>query len=117
MTTGVIILIALHALSGVFWAGSTFTLARSGGAGSDALFRPQMGAAVVAVLTGAGMWHLLHAGNFGTGEKVLAVGAIAAIAAAGVQGALHRKQPAAAQRIAGGLLALTVVCMVVARYV
>ena len=117
MGTGVIILIALHALSGVFWAGSTFALARSGGAGSDALFRPQMGAAVVAVLTGAGMWHLLHASNFGTGEKVLAAGAIAAIAAAGVQGALRRKQPAAAQRIAAGLLAITVVCMVVSRYV
>ena len=117
MSIGVIILIALHVLTGVFWAGSTFTLARNGGVGSEALFRPQMGAAVVAVLTGAGMWHLLHAGNFALGEKVLAAGALAAIAAAGVQGAVHRKQPATAQRIAAGLLAVTVVCMVVSRYV
>lgn len=85
MGIGVIILIALHTLSGVFWAGSTFTLARSGGGGSEALFRPQMGAAVVAVLTGIGMWHLLHAGNFALGEKVLAGGALAAIVAAGIQ--------------------------------
>ena len=117
MDIGVIILIALHVLTGVFWAGSTFTLARSGGAGGEALFRPQMGAAVIAVLTGVGMWHLLHAGNFALGEKILAAGALAAIAAAGVQGALHRKQPATAQRIAAGLLAITVVCMVVSRYV
>jgi hypothetical protein len=117
MAIGIIILIALHVLAGVFWAGSTFTLARNGGAGSDALFRPQMGAAVIVLLTGAGMWHLLHAGSFALGEKVLMAGALAAIAAAGVQGALRRSQPATAQRIAAGLLAVTVVCMVVSRYV
>lgn len=116
MTTLIMILIALHALSGTFWVGSTFTLARAGGAGSEALFRPQMGAAVVAVLTGLGLWHLLHTPGFGTTEKVLAIGALAAIAAAGVQGAL-KKKPAVAQRVAAVLLAITVVCMVVSRYV
>lgn len=115
MTTAIIILIALHALSGTFWVGSTFALARQGGAGSEALFRPQMGAAVVAVLTGAGLWHLLHSAGFGPMEKVLVTGALAAIAAAGVQGAL-KKKPAVAQRIAAVLLAITVVCMVTARY-
>ena len=42
----------LHILSGVFWAGSTFALARTGATTADQLFRPQMGAAVVAVITG-----------------------------------------------------------------
>ncbi|MGO4712939.1 hypothetical protein [Bradyrhizobium sp. 2TAF24] len=116
MTTIIMILIALHALSGVFWVGSTFTLARQGGAGSEALFRPQMGAAVVAVLTGAGLWHLLHEAGFGSTEKVLMLGALAAIAAAGVQGAL-KKKPAVAHRIAAVLLAVTVICMVVSRHV
>lgn len=53
MQTVLVVTLVLHVLSGVFWAGSTFTLARTGGTGAEKLFRPQMGAAVVAVLTGA----------------------------------------------------------------
>lgn len=117
MPIGIIAMIALHVLAGVFWAGSTFTLARTGGAGADALFRSQMGAALLALLTGAGMWHVLHEASFGAAEKVLMTGAIAAVIAAGVQGALRHKQPVMAQRLAAGLLAITVVCMVVSRYV
>jgi hypothetical protein len=49
-------------------------------------------------------------------EQTLALGALSAIAAAGVQGAM-RKSPALSQRIAAGLLAITVVCMVTARYI
>src|SRR5262249_61245027 len=86
MQVTLIVTLVLHVLSGVFWAGSTFTLARTGGAGADKLFRPQMGAAVVAVLTGAALWHLVHAGRPGPTEYVLAAGALSAVAAAGVQG-------------------------------
>jgi len=39
------------------------------------------------------------------------------IAAAAVQGAMRKSSPALSQRIAAGLLAITVVCMVTARYV
>jgi hypothetical protein len=112
-----IILIALHILAGVFWAGSTFAIARSGGAGADALFGPQMGAATVTVLAGIGLWALLHRGPQGPMEHTLGLGALCAIAAAGVQGAMRRKNPLKGQRIAAGLLAITVICMAIARYV
>ena len=134
MPVALIITLALHVLAGVFWAGSVFALARDPKLGAEALFRPQMGAAVIAVLTGAYLWHLLHEGGFGPVETVLAVGALCAIAAAGVQGALvggaTRRRRAgqiseaeAAGRIALGtrvaalLLAVTLICMVTARYV
>jgi hypothetical protein len=133
MQIALIITLSLHILSAVFWAGTSFTLARTGGIGGEQLFRPQMGAAVIAVLTGGYLWHLVHAGSFGTAEQILAVGALCALAAAGVQGAvggrairsLHagkadeageRSRIATAQRIAAALLAVTAVCMGAARY-
>jgi hypothetical protein len=117
----------------MFWAGTSFTLARISGVGGEQLFRPQMGAALVAVLTGAYLWHVAHAGAFDTAERVLALGALCAISAAGVQGAIGggairglrsgtadetgaRQRIALAQRVAAGLLAVTAVCMVAARY-
>jgi hypothetical protein len=112
-----IILVGLHLLAGVFWAGSTFAVVRSGGAGADALFRPQMGAAVITVLAGMGLWGILHRGGMGPMEHTLALGALCAIAAAGVQGATRRKNPLKGQRIAAGLLAITVICMAIARFV
>jgi uncharacterized membrane protein len=134
MQIALIIALSLHILSSVFWAGTSFTLARTGGAGGERLFRPQMGAAVIAVLTGGYLGHLVHGGAFGTAEQVLAVGALAALVAAGVQGAIGgrairslrtgnadedgaRSRMAMAQRIAAGLLAVTAVCMGAARYI
>jgi uncharacterized membrane protein len=134
MQSALIIALSLHILSSVFWAGTSFTLARTGGAGGEQLFRPQMGAAVIAVLTGGYLGHLAHAGAFGTTEQILAVGALAALVAAGVQGAIGgrairslrngtadeaaaRSRIATAQRVAAGLLAVTAVCMGAARYV
>ena len=122
--------IALHALSGVFWAGTTFALARGRGAGAEQLRRPQLGAALVAILSGAVLGHLTHRGVFGGAERVLAAGAGAAVLAAVIQFLAFRigsapaaPQPghaparsATAQRIAAGLLAATVLCMVLARY-
>ena len=132
MQIALIIALSLHILSSVFWAGTSFTLARTGGAGGEALFRPQMGAAVIAVLTGGYLGHLVHAGGFGTAEQILGFGALAALVAAGVQGAIGgrairslrngmdeagaRSRIATAQRIAAALLAVTAVCMGAARY-
>jgi uncharacterized membrane protein len=133
MQIALIIALSLHILSTVFWAGTSFTLARTGGAGGEQLFRPQMGAAVIAVLTGGYLGHLVHAGAFGRAEQILAVGALAALVAAGVQGAIGgrairslrtgkvneasaRSRIATAQRIAAALLAVAAVCMGAARY-
>jgi len=133
MQIALITALSLHILSSVFWAGTSFTLARTGGVGSDRLFRPQMGAATIAVLTGGYLGHLVHASSFGTSEQILTVGALAALIAAGVQGAIGgrairslragtadeagaRSRIATAQRVAAALLAVTAVCMGAARY-
>jgi len=133
MQLTLIIVLSLHVLAAVFWAGTSFTLARTNGAGSEQLFRPQMGAAVVAVLTGGYLWGELHRSMFEAPEQVLAIGVVCAFVAAGVQGAIvgrairklskagigetvARSRIATAQRIAAGLLAVTIVCMAAARY-
>ena len=127
-----IIGLSLHILAATFWAGATFTLARTKGEGAEKLLRPQMGAAVLAALTGIYLWSQLHDG-FETPEKVLAFGILCAFIAAGVQSAMvgrairnlgnraideptARARIATAQRIAGGLLAVTIICMASARY-
>ncbi len=134
MQIALIIALSLHVLSTVFWAGTSFAMARTGGVGGEQLFRPQMAAAVIAVLTGGYLGHLVHAGTFGTTEQVLAIGALAALVAAGVQGAIGgrairslrvgktdeavaRSRIVTAQRIAAVLLAVAAVCMGAARYV
>ncbi len=123
MQTILITALSLHILSSMFWAGSSFVLARTGGAGAEQLFRPQMGAAAIAILTGGYLWSLLHADSFGPGEKVLALGAILALFAAAVQGMLvgraagDRSRMVLGERIGSGLLAGTVICMAAARYV
>ena len=133
MRITLLVTLVLHILSGVFWAGSTFALARTGAATADQLFRPQMGSAVVAVITGGVLWFLLHPSGFSTMEQVLALGALGAVLAAGVQGALcsralrqlarngekdtkSKAQVALGHRIAAALLAVTVICMAAARY-
>ncbi|MGN1288946.1 MAG: hypothetical protein ACI4XG_20525 [Bradyrhizobium sp.] len=133
MQTVLIIALSLHVLSSVFWAGSSFTLARTGGLGGERLLGPQIGAATVAIVTGATLWRLIHEGSFALSEQILAGGAIAALAAIAVQiivggGAVRqlrngatepsaaRSRLAVAQRIAAGLLAITALCMGAARY-
>lgn len=129
-----LITLPLHVLVSVFWAGSTFTMARAGGVGSERLFRPQMGAAVVALVTGAILWSILHGAAFGRREIVLTIGIVTAFAAAGVQGSMigaARRKLAGAdaaqearlragmgvgQRIAAGLLAITVITMAASRF-
>lgn len=130
-----IVLLIFHVVPGVFWAGTTFVLARNGGQGAEQLAYPQLGAATVSMIAGLALWGFLHGGNFGTFEQVLAVGVLCAIAAAGVQSARGlpairrlraasgseaenlRGQIAQAQRLAAALLVVTVTAMVIARYV
>jgi hypothetical protein len=129
-----LVMFVFHVASGVFWAGSTFALARTEAASADKLFRPQMGAAIVVVITGGVLWHLLRPLGLGSQERVLALGALAALLAGGVQGALcgsalrklaradgndalSQARVALGHRIAAGLLVLTVLCMAAARYV
>jgi hypothetical protein len=134
MRATLIVTLVLHILSGVFWAGTTFALARTGANQTDQLFRPQMGAAVIVVATGGLLWYLVHPGSFGTTEQILAVGVFCAFVAAGVQGmsggsALRklsiadeseasrlRHRVATGQRVAAAFLMITVTCMAVARY-
>ncbi|HWZ58607.1 MAG TPA: hypothetical protein VNW46_06470 [Gemmatimonadaceae bacterium] len=118
----IVVVVAFHVLAGVFWAGSTFVLARAGGVGAEQLARPQLGAAGVAVIAGVVLWILMHAHGFHRAEAVLVLGACCAIAAGVVQALFAfvgtlRPRVGVGQRVAAGLLMVTVVCMAVARYV
>src|SRR5262249_20716025 len=135
MQATVIVALILHVVSGVFWAGSTFALARLGGNQGREFLRPQLGAATVAIVTGALLWYLLHRGSEGTSEHVLATGSVFALIAAGIQavtgltgrrvlagvgtlgGAQSQDRAAIGQRLAAGCLLITVICMAAARYV
>jgi hypothetical protein len=128
-----IIVLGLHVITGVFWAGTTITLARDPDIRVERFFRPQMGAAGMVFLTGVLLWYFFHNGSFGSMERVLALGILTALIAAGVQGALVgsasrqlaggnaametqlRAKMTRGERIAGGLLVITVLCMAVAR--
>jgi hypothetical protein len=126
--------LVLHVLATVFWAGSTFTLARLEGRGAERLFGAQMGAAALAIVTGAILWGLLHRGSMGAPEILLAIGVLCALVAAGVQGVVvggaRRKlastdgaaeaiygRIAGAEQMASGLLALALILMTAVRFV
>ena len=129
-----IVALVLHVLSGVFWAGTTFALARTAGNQAALFFRAQMGAAAIAVVTGGVLWFYLHHGPLGTPGHLLAIGALCAFLALGVQGMMVasalqklpapaesegsrvRRRVATGQRIAAALLMITVTCMAAARY-
>jgi len=134
MQITLIVTLALHTLAGVFWAGSTFALARTADASAGKLFGPQMGAALVVIASGGYLWRLLHPSGFGRQEQVLALGALCAILAAGVQAlvcgpalrqlastpdkdARLQGRVVVGKRIAALLLTLTVICMAAARYI
>jgi hypothetical protein len=134
LATLIVIALAAHVLSSVFWAGSTFTLARLSGLGGERLVLPQAGAAVVAILSGGYLWSNLHSAGFSPFEQVLLIGISAALIAIVLQivvgirtfAALRReklddnsaqRRIAMAQRFAALLLAITVICMAIARYV
>jgi uncharacterized membrane protein len=125
--------ISLHVLAAVYWAGSTFALAGMDGSGSERLFRPQMAAAAIVILSGGYLWRTLHHGVFGTMEKALGVGIASALIALAIQvvvigtalrnlrrragdGDAPRTRIVVAHRLAAALIALAAVCMASARY-
>src|SRR5215218_64498 len=130
-----IVVLGLHVLSGVFWAGSTITLARVPEIKAEKFLPLQMRAAGIVMITGALAWYFFHGAYFGSMEITLAIGIVAAFAAAGVLGARIgsatrklaganaveearlRAQMVQGERIAAGLLVVTVVCMAIARMI
>ncbi|TPM46293.1 hypothetical protein FJ951_14890 [Mesorhizobium sp. B2-2-3] len=128
-----IITIGLHVMAGVFWAGTTITLARDPEIRAERFIGPQMGAAGMVFLTGALLWYFFHGAYFGSMEMVLALGIVAAFVAAGVLRTMVRRtstqlagadaatepalraKMAQGERIAAWLLVLTVLCMATAR--
>jgi hypothetical protein len=117
-----IVVIGLHVMAGVFWAGTTIAVGRDPDIRAERFFRPQMGAAGLVFLTGILLWYFFHEGVFGSMEKVLALGIVTALIAAGVLAGADaatesqlRAKMTRGERIAGGLLVLTVLCMATAR--
>ena len=133
MQYALILVAALHVLAAVFWAGTTFALARTGGAATQRLFKPQLIAAVLACVSGGYLGHTLHAHAFGRAEQVLIAAAAVSVIALLVQVSLvgdamrmlhdaardHARalaQATVAHRVAAGLLALAATGMATARY-
>jgi uncharacterized membrane protein len=133
MPYALILAAALHVLTTAFWAGTTFALARTGGAAAERLFGPQLAAALLAFASGGYLGHTLHAHAFGRPEQVLMAAIAASAAALLVQAALvgrvlrvlrdgardqarARVQAGLAHRIAAVLLALAAIGMATARY-
>ena len=114
MQLALIVTLVLHGLSGVFWAGSTFVLARGVDA-AQALRMPQRGASAVALVTGIVLMALTHRDSFGAHEAVLLAGIVAALAAGAVQ-SMMASRGVVAHRIAAVLLMLTVACMLASKY-
>lgn len=128
-----ILLTALHVLTGVYWAGSSFVAASGAVARLDRLTYGQIATAIVVILAGGALFAIMR--PTGTPELSLEIGAICALAAVAVQGttlpafwhlgeapseaeAMHaRRWALMSQRVAALLLAVTVVCMAIWRYV
>jgi hypothetical protein len=124
--------ISIHVLAGVFWAGSSFAMARNGGLGAERLFAPQMGAALIVILSGGYLWKTLHEGAFGPMEKSLGLGVASAVLALAIQTGLAapalrtlrrvaddrvaRRRLLYANRVVAILLAATTIAMAAARY-
>lgn len=130
MPIPLLIVLGLHMAGALFWLLTSLVLGFNGNpAASKVMFRAQMVAATVAVFSGGGLWSWLHPGAFGRPEIMLAIGAVLAIAAAGVQGALvggsvrRLPDPVAerkvllGQRIGSGLLVVTLALMLAAGHV
>jgi len=128
-----IVLVAVHAMTGVFWAGSTGALANLKGAMAEKLFPFQMGSAGIAIIAGIILFGVYRGFSGSTSDWVLITGIATAAVALVVQVALiaparsalagggdaearYRPRIAAANRIAAGLLSITVAAMVIAKY-
>jgi len=121
-----IVLVAVHAMSGVFWAGSTGAMANLQGALAEKIFPFQMGSAGAAIIAGILLFAFYRGFSGSTSDWILITGIAAATVALIVQivlvapargsGEAARPRMALANRIAAGLLSLTVATMVVAKY-
>ncbi len=126
-----IAVLSVHAVAGLFWIGSSLILARPGAKGAEKWFTPQMAAAAIAIFAGGGLWSMYRLSGLGRVEILLMIGGVCAIAASGVQGALvggsarrlrtgalpeteARSRMVLGNRIAAGLLAVTLITMVLA---
>ena len=124
----VIVLIVLHVVTGVFWAGTSFVLARTGGLLVEKLAFPQFGAGVATLCMGLATWLLALRGLPPTpGFHVLGMGAACAVLALIVQASALpavktlkvaqggpsplQRRVLISQRVAAGLLLLTVLAM------
>jgi len=134
MTYLIIALLTIHVLAGVFWVGATAAMANLAGPEAARLFPAQMGSATLTVLTGLALWGLVIGGGFGAHAMILTIGIITAIIAAGVQGSMVGRgrralasasaegqaeivaRMATGNRIAAGLLMITVASMIIARF-
>lgn len=125
-----LVTLGLHMAGALFWLLTSLVLGfNNNPTASKVMFRPQMVAATVTVFAGGGLWSMLHPGGFGRTEMVLAIGAVLAIAAAGVQGAMvggsvrrlpgpeAEKKILLGQRIAAALLVAALAMMLLAKHV
>lgn len=131
----VLVLLVLHVLPAVFWVGSTLVWAR-GDAPTAPLLRAQLGAALVAIANGVGLWFMFHRGGaHDVAARIVGAGALAAVVALVLQAMIvtpaalrlgsaspselprFQARIAKGQRTAAPLLMIAVVCMVIARYV
>jgi hypothetical protein len=127
------ILIVLHAVPGVFWAGTTFALARNPMMGDLDLGKAQAGAAGVVIVMGIILMAIHYDIAPGAQDWALGIGALCALIAAGVQHGLawparrrivqgngddatNRQRAMIGQRMAALLLVVTVIAMVTWRY-
>ena len=77
-----------HIAAALYWLASSFLVAMAKGKGAEAQYRFQMIAAVITMVFGGALWGQLHKAGIGKMELILIVGALLAIAAAGIQGAM-----------------------------
>jgi hypothetical protein len=116
MPTFATLIVAVHALSAIYWSGCTFMAARAQRAEIKGLFASQLGAAVLACASGGGLWALFHREGPGNAPLVLVAGSVAAMAALLVQVVL-RSRRVLSNGVAALLLALAAVSMVTWRHV
>jgi hypothetical protein len=131
MVFTIMVVISLHVLAAIFWAGSTMGAAITKTI-SRRLFIAQVAAALIVVAAGTYLWTALHDAEQGAAEHGLAVGAGCAILALLVQaivvGPLVMRgdrllmaltltsRGLLAYRVAIGLLSVAAISMAVDRY-
>lgn len=94
----ILIVIALHVAMGATWALTTLGVAAFGRARVSWL-RLMLIVAVINMLAGIYLWHALHRGTWGPGERWLVVGSFCAMIAIGLQAPIALTMPSDARRL------------------